>query len=66
MMQRDAWLRDQGFIVVRVWNNDVLENIDGVLEMIAKTLQSTPTSSPQGGRRKTKNANYPVKLELEP
>lgn len=26
---RDAWLRDQGFVVLRFWNNDVMQNIDG-------------------------------------
>ncbi|HEV8719793.1 MAG TPA: DUF559 domain-containing protein [Candidatus Binatia bacterium] len=54
---RDAWLRNQGFVILRFWNNDVLKNIDGVLEVIAKNLQSTPylNPSPQGGRRKTRN-----------
>ena len=28
---RDAWLQSQGFRVLRLWNNDVLQNIDGVL-----------------------------------
>ena len=51
---RDGWLRDQGFTILRFWNNDVLKNIDGVMETIAKNLQSTPylNPSPQGGRRK--------------
>lgn len=51
--QRDDWLRDQKFIVLRFWNNEVVKNIDGVLEVIAKNLQNTPflIPSPQGGRR---------------
>jgi very-short-patch-repair endonuclease len=51
--KRDAWLRDQGFIILRFWNNDVLKNIEGVMEMIVKSLKSTPylNPSPQGGRR---------------
>jgi very-short-patch-repair endonuclease len=50
---RDTWLRNQGFVSLRFWNNDVLKNIDGVLEVIAKNLQITPflIPSPQGGRR---------------
>lgn len=32
--QRDACLRKNGFKVLRFWNNDVIENIDGVLEVI--------------------------------
>jgi very-short-patch-repair endonuclease len=52
--QRDDWLHDQGFVVLRFWNNDVLKNIDSVVEQVIKTLKSTPflNPSPQGGRRK--------------
>ena len=32
--QRDACLTANGFTVLRFWNNDVLENIEGVLEVI--------------------------------
>ncbi len=27
---RDAWLSEQGYRVVRFWNRDVMENLDGV------------------------------------
>ena len=51
--ERDAWLREQGFTVLRFWNNDVLQNINGVKEIILSNLKSTPflSPSPQGGRR---------------
>ncbi len=32
--QRDEWLRGQGFVVLRFWNSDVFENIEGVMESI--------------------------------
>ena len=50
--RRDDWLRAQGFIVLRLWYHDVLNNITGVLERILQTLQHTPylNPSPQGGR----------------
>ena len=32
--KRDEWLKTQGFKVLRFWNNDVLENIEGVGEVI--------------------------------
>jgi very-short-patch-repair endonuclease len=56
---RDAWLRKQGFVVLRFWNNDVLKNIDGIMEVIATNLQNTPflIPSPQGGRRLTTRRN---------
>jgi very-short-patch-repair endonuclease len=60
--QRDDWLRDQGFAVLRFWNHDVLKNITDVTERIFQTLQSTPylNPSPQGGRRKTRNRKHPA------
>ncbi|MQA66591.1 MAG: DUF559 domain-containing protein [Alphaproteobacteria bacterium] len=36
--KRTAWLESQGFRVVRFWNNDVLENIDGVAQSIRAAL----------------------------
>ena len=41
---RDAWLRSQGFSVLRFWNNDVLSNTDGVLERIAQAVRDAPPS----------------------
>jgi very-short-patch-repair endonuclease len=31
---RDRWLGEEGFKVLRFWNTEVLQNIDGVLEVI--------------------------------
>ena len=36
---RSAWLENNGFRVLRFWNNEVLENLDGVLQTIAETLR---------------------------
>ncbi len=38
--QRTDYLKRQGFRVVRFWDNDVLNNMDGVLEAILEQLQS--------------------------
>jgi very-short-patch-repair endonuclease len=43
---RDAWLQAQGFQVLRFWNNDVLQNIDGVLETIMAKLNEAPPPRP--------------------
>ncbi len=53
--ERDAWLRAEGFEVLRFWNNEVLKSIEGIKEEILKTLKNTPylNPPPQGGRRKT-------------
>jgi very-short-patch-repair endonuclease len=35
---RDEFLNSIGFVVVRYWNNDVLNNIEGVLSTLTLTL----------------------------
>jgi very-short-patch-repair endonuclease len=45
--QRSACLRANGFIVLRFWNNEVIENIDGVLEVIRQSCQEVASPTPQ-------------------
>ena len=37
--QRDSNLAALGYRVIRIWNNDVTENIEGVLEMLLSELR---------------------------
>jgi very-short-patch-repair endonuclease len=47
---RDKYLRQQGFNVLRFWNNEVLQNINGVLEIIrGNCLSPAPLSPPVEG-----------------
>jgi very-short-patch-repair endonuclease len=47
--ERDAWLKDQGYEVLRFWDNQVFENLDGVLEVIKnKLLSPSPNPSHKG------------------
>jgi very-short-patch-repair endonuclease len=39
---RDKYLRQQGFHVLRFWNNEVLQNINGVLEDISDRVYHPP------------------------
>jgi very-short-patch-repair endonuclease len=41
--QRDAWLRSQGFNILRFWNDDILLRSDAVLEMIWQALRASPS-----------------------
>ncbi|WP_043114961.1 endonuclease domain-containing protein [Solimonas soli] len=36
--RRTAALRDRGYRVIRFWNNEVMENLDGVMEAIELAL----------------------------
>ncbi len=50
---RDSELCALGYRVIRIWNNDVVENLDGVLETLLSELEQwplTPPLSPQAGR----------------
>jgi very-short-patch-repair endonuclease len=48
--RRDAWLRGQGFEILRFWNNQVLEQTEAVLEKIYGVLSPSPHPLPhQGG-----------------
>jgi very-short-patch-repair endonuclease len=45
--ERTRWLAAEGYRVIRFWNNDVVENIDGVLETIYKAIyESRELESP--------------------
>ena len=48
--RRDAFLRSQGFRVLRVWNNDIFENEEGVTEAILEALRSPPFPNPSPAR----------------
>jgi len=39
---RTTYLNNQGYRVLRFWNNDVLSNIDGVIEIIINALRAAP------------------------
>ncbi|MGE5563426.1 MAG: endonuclease domain-containing protein [Bacillota bacterium] len=46
--RRTAFLEREGLSVVRFWNNDVFDNLDGVLQLILASLERLPVRF--GGR----------------
>jgi len=61
--RRDAWLKMQGYEVLRFWNIDVLKNTEAVLEAIVMALETDPSPgalrappSPQRGEGKMMRA----------
>lgn len=49
--RRDAWLKAQGFRVLRFWNDEILRDIEIVLEVIFRetSLPLSPSPSPARG-----------------
>ena len=68
-MARDAWLRGQGFTVLRFWNDDILLHTDGVLESIWAALRaaapSPPAPLPQGERGATAALIHPLLSQIK-
>ena len=60
--RRDAWLRSQGYTVLRFWNNEVMQQLEGVLEQMRLTLTLSPSPSPTSVRGERK---FPLPLAGE-
>ena len=53
---RTQWLESQGFAVLRFWNNEIMNNIEGVLMRVMEALSPSPQPSPiegEGEHRRT-------------
>lgn len=60
-IERDNYLKKHDFIVLRFWNNDVLTNIGGVLEVIRDNCLNHPPLIFPLPSREGKNKGDPVK-----
>lgn len=51
-LQRDRFMADHGYRVMRISNRDVMTNLDGVVRLIAQALDETdpPPTPPASGR----------------
>ena len=49
--RRTRFLQSRGYRAIRFWNNEVLENIEGVVEAILQVLEDMPSPSPPAGGR---------------
>jgi len=45
--KRTRWLESEGYRVVRFWNNDLVRNIDGVLDVIHAALYGSRDTEPR-------------------
>ena len=53
--ERDSYLQQFGFKVLRFWNNEVLQNTNGVLEIIRENCLSHPPLNPLPSREGKKS-----------
>ena len=44
---RTRWLESEGYRVLRFWNNDLVENLDGVMETIYTALYGSREAEPK-------------------
>lgn len=52
--RRDAWLRAEGFIVLRFWDDEVLTQIENVKQAIGEAPSAPSSIPPQRGRKRLK------------
>lgn len=45
---RDAFLRGEGFRVLRFWNSEVDQNLDGVMQAVLRALRAPHAGAGQG------------------
>jgi very-short-patch-repair endonuclease len=43
---RTRWIEAQGYRLIRFWNNEVMENMDGVLTAVGEALRLPPPPTP--------------------
>lgn len=48
--KRDSWFEQKGFKVLRFWNNEIFENLEGVLDVVRRNLLSPSPNPSHRGR----------------
>ena len=51
-IRRDQWFKQQGFMVLRFWNNDTQGNVDGVMQLVLDAIEAAPPPTPSTTRGK--------------
>jgi very-short-patch-repair endonuclease len=57
-MKRDCWLNEQGFVILRFWNNEITTNLSGILETILCHLKA-----PSPGRFASTPSRYGERVQ---
>jgi very-short-patch-repair endonuclease len=59
---RTRWLEAEGYRVLRFWNNDLIENIDGVMETVYAALYGSRDAEPMTLRHERRLKDHPTPL----
>ncbi len=62
-VRRTRFIEHQGYQVIRFWNNDVLERMEGVVAEIGRVLAERPSPNPS---RKRKGDSVPLAANAAP
>jgi hypothetical protein len=57
---RTRWLEIEGYRVLRFWNNDLIENIDGVMETIYAALYGSRDAEPMPLKPERRRKDHPT------
>jgi very-short-patch-repair endonuclease len=57
---RTRWLENEGYRVIRFWNNDLTSNMDGVLETVYAALYGSRDAEPQPLKHKRQQRRHPT------
>jgi len=57
---RTRWLESEGYRVLRFWNNDLIENLEGALEVVYAALYGSRDSEPVPLRHDRRRKNHPT------
>ena len=61
-VERTSWLNAQGYAVLRFWNNDLSENLDGLLETIYAALYGLRDAEPMPLKHQRRVKDHPAPL----
>jgi very-short-patch-repair endonuclease len=59
---RTRWLEAEGYRVLRFWNNDLVENIDGVMETVYAALHGSRDAEQMPLKHERRRKDHPTPL----
>jgi len=67
---RTRWLQSAGYHVIRFWNNDLVNNMDGVLERIYEAIHGSTSAEPSQFKHRryerAETADHPTPAPTQP